>query len=55
LGSPVNADERTVAALMDVAELRPDRTFRLETAGGRATLAIQIPRHGMALLELSMT
>jgi hypothetical protein len=41
--------------LMDVAELRPDRSFRLEAAGGRATLAIQIPRHGMALLELSMT
>jgi xylan 1,4-beta-xylosidase len=53
LGSPVTADERTVAVLMKTAELKPDNRFRVEPTGGCATLRVRIPRHGMVLLELS--
>jgi len=53
LGSPVNADERTVAVLMETAELNPNHRFRQEVIQGRATLAVRIPRHGMVLFELT--
>lgn len=53
LGRPVNADERTIAVLMETAELRPDNCFRLEGFRGRATLSVRIPRHGMVLFELA--
>jgi xylan 1,4-beta-xylosidase len=53
LGSPVKADERTVAVLMATAELQPDNRFCLEATGGCARLSLRIPRHGMVLFELS--
>jgi xylan 1,4-beta-xylosidase len=53
LGSPVKADERTVAVLMATAELQPDNRFCLEATGGCARLSVRIPRHGMVLFELS--
>lgn len=53
LGSPVNADERTVAVLMETDELNPNHRFRQEVIQGCATLAVRIPRHGMVLFELT--
>ncbi|MBN2712326.1 MAG: hypothetical protein JXR97_07800 [Planctomycetes bacterium] len=52
LGSPVHPDKEVIDALMEVAEITSDASYRLESESDSLPISLKVQRHGMVLLEL---